>query len=70
MRPARLAERRIVWQTDGWPRVKFPAPIAAGDYRIRVQLDNLYLAVRNDSTDPLTEAHIEQADPAANRDRR
>ena len=65
--PARLAERRMVWQTDGWPRVQFPAPIAVGDYRIHVKLDNLYLAVRNDSTDPLTEGHIEQADPVTNR---
>jgi len=37
------------------------------DYRIHVKLDNLYLAVRNDSTDPLTEGHIEQADPVTNR---
>ena len=65
--PARLAERRIVWQDDGWPRVDFPAPIAPGDYRIRLRIDNLYLAVRNDSTDPLTEAHIEQADGTSNR---
>lgn len=65
--PARLAERKIVWQADGWPRVDFPAPIPAGNYRIRVGLDNLYLAVRNESTDPLVEAHIEQADPATNR---
>ncbi|HXN23541.1 MAG TPA: family 43 glycosylhydrolase [Candidatus Dormibacteraeota bacterium] len=65
--PARLAERKIVWQNDGWPRVDFPAPIPAGDYRIRLKIDNLYLAVRNDSTDPLTEAHVEQADGSTNR---
>jgi hypothetical protein len=56
--PARLAIRKIVWQSDDWPRADFPSPIQPGDYRLRIQLDNLYVAVRNESTDPLTEAHF------------
>ena len=36
-------------------------------FRLRIQLDDLYVAVRNESADPLGEAHLEQADLASNR---
>ena len=59
--PARLAERNIVWQPDGWPRPEFPGPpIADGNYNIRVKISGLGLAVRNESVDFNREGHIEQ----------
>lgn len=66
--PARLAERNIVWQADGWPRPEFPAPpVADGNYNIRVKISGLGLAVRNESTDFSQEGHIEQDALSTNR---
>jgi arabinan endo-1,5-alpha-L-arabinosidase len=66
--PARLAERNIVWQADGWPRPDIPAPpLADGNYNIRVKISGLGLAVRNESTDFNREAHIEQDALSTNR---
>ena len=66
--PARLAERNIVWQGDGWPRPDFPAPpVADGNYNIRVKISGLGLAVRNESTDFNREGHIEQDALSTNR---
>ncbi len=66
--PARLAERNIVWQADGWPRPDFPAPpVADGNYNIRVKISGLALAVRNESADFNREGHIEQDALSTNR---
>ena len=66
--PARLAERNIVWQADGWPRPEFPAPpVPDGNYNIRVKISGLGLAVRNESTDFNLEGHIEQDALSADR---
>lgn len=56
---SRHGGRRIEWGADDWPKAVFPQTVPRGIYRIRKHT-NLRLAVRNESTDPTTEAHIEQ----------
>jgi arabinan endo-1,5-alpha-L-arabinosidase len=66
--PARLAERNIIWQADGWPRPEFSAPpVADGNYNIRVKISGLGLAVRKESADFNQEGHIEQDALSTNR---
>ena len=56
---SRHGGRLIEWGADDWPKAVFPATVPRGIYRLRKQ-GTLRLAVRNESTDPATEAHIEQ----------
>jgi len=58
---SQLAGRSINYDpATGWPLAAFPATAAQGVYTMQIVATSLYLDVRNQSTNPAVEGHIEQ----------